>query len=483
MRTVIAHKTLQTKRQSQYFRFHRELTTLVWRLQMEKYRYDKDHHMPAIIFTVSILFSLAFAQLTLADSFGGASRAFNPSDLMDPRLDERMVDLAANADRGERALELIIKDIERTDGKFEPRLYAYLSELGQIKQANKQHLDAIDIFERMQSLTHWADGVYSPLQMESLRLQSRSHAALGKLRNADKIERFHFRVAERGFESEADLISPLWRLGDWQRSSSQYQSALENYDTALEIIDKHDMHVAFQARTLFAKALTEHLAKKCCADKTLQIAMLLSNENREIDDQQTREAILNAADMAVIRGRSDAMSLYRNLASAPAVLLGPRSKDQVSLILQRTKNPSSYMASREVILYKQQPTISLSKTPQETSQFSTGYPVRLCASEIQRKVKTDAQNANFVDVSIEVSPEGKASNVEISGTAHSKLKRYLKSTLVKSAYRPAIEAGQPQAATITFRQHFNRAKPLETGAVADWRGILTEHACQFVAMR
>jgi tetratricopeptide (TPR) repeat protein len=444
-------------------------------LHLGKHKYDKDRTMPKIIYIVSILISLALPQLTLADAFGGSSLAFNPSDLRDPRLDDRMVDVAANADSGERALELIIKDIERTDGKFEPRLYAYLSELGQIKQANQQHVDAIDIFERMQTLTHWADGVYSPLQMESLRFQSRSHAALGRLRDADKIERFHFRVAEQGFENETDLISPLWRLGDWQRASLQYPAALANYDRALEIIDKHDMHVAFQARTLFAKALTEHLAKKCCADKTLEIAMSLSTQSREIDDQQTREAMLNAADMSLIRGRPDAMTLYRNLASAPAVLLGPRSKDQVSLILDRTKNPASHHASTEVILYQQQPTISLGKTAQVAPQFSTGDPVRLCASEVQKE--------SFVDVSIEVSPEGKASNVEISGTVPHQLKRYLKTTLAKSAYRPEIKDGKPQAATLTFRQHFDRAKPLNSAAVADWRGILTEHACQFIAMR
>lgn len=443
------------------------------------HRYDKDHPMPTTIFTVAILISLTFTQPTLADAFDRRTQAFNPSDLMDPRLDDQMVNLAANLDRGERALELIIEGIERTDGKFEPRLYAYLSELGQIKQANQQHLDAIVIFESMQTLTHWADGVYSPLQMESLRLQSSSLVAIGKTRDADKVERFHFRVAEQSLDNANDFISPLWRLGDWQRSSLQYRASLVSYEKALEIIDKHDMDVAYQARTLFAKALTEYLAKKCCADETLRTVMSLSEQSRQIDDQQTRDAILNAADMSVILGRTDAMTLYRHLGSAPAALLGPRSKAQISLILDRTHSPASYTASREVIYYKREPTISFGGTTKVTSQFSTGDPVRLCASEVPSKV----QSETFVDVSVVVSLEGKASNVKISGTAPNKLKRYLKNTLVKSAYRPAIENGEPQTATLNFRQHFNRAKPLHLSAVEDWRGILTEHACQLVAMR
>jgi tetratricopeptide (TPR) repeat protein len=444
-------------------------------LQLRKHCYGKDYLMCNRILTIAILTSLAFAQPTQADAFDSRSRAFNPSDLMDHSLDDKMVNIAENPDRGERALELIIKDIERTDGKFEPRLYGYLSELGQIKQSNQQHLDAIDIFERMQTLTHWADGVYSPLQMESLRLQSRSHTALGKTRNADRIERFHLRVAEQSFDKETDLIFPLWRLAGWQLSSLQYRTALENYERALDIISTHEMDIAYRARTLHAKALTEHLAKKCCSDSTLLTAMSLNKQPLKFDDQQARNVILNAADMAVIRGRSDAMTLYRRLGGAPAALLGPRSKDQIFLLLDRTKGMASDFASKKVINFKQQPTISFGKTPEVVSQFSTGDPVRLCASEVQSE--------SFVEVSVNVSPEGEPSNVKISGDAPNNLKRYLKHTLAKSAYRPEIKNGEALASILTFRQYFDRTRPLQSAKVADWRGILTEHACQFAAMR
>jgi hypothetical protein len=53
----------------------------------------------------------------------------------------------------------------------------------------------------------------------------------------------------------------------------------------------------------------------------------------------------------------------------------------------------------------------------------------------------------------------------------------------KSTYRPVINNGKAQTSTLTFRQHFNRTKPLQYTALADWRGILTEHACQLIAIR
>ena len=110
---------------------------------MGEHRYDKVTPMPTFILFLTLLFTLATSQNTWAD---GVTQAFNPSDLMDPNLEDKMVDLAANPDRGERALTRIIEEIELKEGQFSPRLYAYLSELGQIKQANQQHREAIDLF-------------------------------------------------------------------------------------------------------------------------------------------------------------------------------------------------------------------------------------------------------------------------------------------------------------------------------------------------
>tara|TARA_R110002111_G_scaffold146429_1_gene213134 strand:+ start:818 stop:2119 length:1302 start_codon:yes stop_codon:yes gene_type:complete len=433
--------------------------------------------MPSYLLILSLLLTLVTSHQVNAGNPTKHGSSFNAADLMDPNLDDQMVDLVHRPDRGESTLKRIIRDIEQRDGKFAPRLYGYLNELGRIKQENQQHRAAIEDFQRMQTLTHWADGVFSPLQMESLRLQSRSYASLGKLRDADRIERLHLRVAEESFEDDSELVAPLWRLGDWQLSSLQYRAALKNYNRALEIAEQQHMDLAYKARTLKAKALTEHLAKRCCADETLKSVLQLSKHSKYIDAQTMRQAQLDAADMSVIQGRADALELYRQLDSVPAALLGPRSKDLVIQTLDATLDPFSDISGKEVIYIRKQGTVVFGPQPELISEFSNGDPVRLCAPNGQ------PFNEGFADVSLEISAQGKASNIKVSGTAPYELQRYLKLTLKKSAYRPAFNNGKAMASTLTFRQHFNQAKPLRSAAVADWRDILTEHACQFVAMR
>lgn len=433
--------------------------------------------MPKLILTLTLFVTLATTQTAFAD---GITLGFNPSQLMDPSLDDQMVDLAIMPDRGERALTRIIESIEEEDGQFTPRLYAYLLELGQIKQANQAHREAIDVFQRMQTLTHWADGVYSPLQLESIRLQSRSYEALGRLKDADRLEQFHLRVAEKSAKRDSDLVAPIWRLANWQRASLQYREALKNYERALQIIDAENMGPNYKIQMLKAKALAEHLARSCCADETLLALADLSEHDQYSDTLDRRAAKLNAADMLNIRGRQDAIQHYQGLAQAPAAILGLRDQGEVFEAFDRAESPMDYASGKEVIHVKSSPSFKIGGHQELISAFSSGDPVRLCTADAN--VFRDAPD-NFVDVSIEISPEGRPSNIELSGTAPLKLKRYLRSTLVKSAYRPAIENGVAQTTVLTFRQHFNKARPLKSTSVEDWRGILTEHACQLVAAR
>jgi tetratricopeptide (TPR) repeat protein len=441
------------------------------------YRHDNVLAMPKFILILTLFALLTISQSAFSE---GYSLGFNPSELFDNNLDDQMVSLATSPDRGERALTRLISEIEIQDGQFAPRLYAYLNELALIKQGNQAHREAIDLFQRMQTLTHWADGVFSPLQMESIRLQSTSYVALGRLRDADRLEKFHFHVAEKSSKHGSDLIAPLWRLGDWQRASLQYRKALSNYERALKIIGDEQMDIAYKLRTLKAKALTEHLAHTCCADKTLLAIAGLIESDQFSDELAIREARLNAADMLLIRGEKGAIGHYQDLASAPAAFLGLSNQKQIFDALRRAENPFDYNASKEVLHIKQQASVTLGETPEPSPTFSTGDPVRLCATDLKFfKENPDS----FVDVSIEISPEGKPANIELSGNAPNKLKRYLKTTLIKGAYRPEIENGEPHATTLTFRQHFNKTRSLKSSTVSEWRGILTEHACQLVAAR
>lgn len=406
----------------------------------------------------------------------GIASAYELKHLSDPSLDDFMVTVSAHRDSGLSALQNRIEHIETTEGLYAPSLYGYLVELSRVRQENNQHLEAIDVFQRIQNLTHSLDGVHTPLQLESVRLQSRSRAALGQFVKADKLEKFHLWVAERNYEG-LDLVPSLWRMADWQRTTLQYRASIRHYDRTLSLLESHEPAKVLTVRTLEARALAEHLAKFCCANESLGLA-LENRLNNDFSDQVANEvAMLNLADMHTLynKQKDEAAILYAKLGSAPVALLGPRSQTDYIQALDNANNPLHKNARVEVHYPKKTQTVTFGEKKIRPPTASIGEPVRLCADNVTRD--------GYVDVSMDVSAEGKPQNVMITGNVPIQTKRYLREVLLESRYRPEIKNGVAVTQPLEFRQYFDRTRPLRTDKVSGWRNILAEHACQIVAMR
>jgi hypothetical protein len=414
-----------------------------------------------------LLFVLSLSQFTTA-------QADDLKLMLDPKLDHMMVEWSSHRDSGQAALLTQIEKIEDQEGAFAPTLYGYLSELSRIKQANNQHEEAIDLYQRMQTLTHWAYGIDSPLQMEAIKLQSRSRRALGQFVNADRLERFHLWIAEKNFEGEA-LVPSLWRLADWQRTTLQYRKAMDNYDRTLEVVRTNNLPSVYEVRTLEAKALTEHLARRSSAADSLEQAFESRMSSNFSDYHANQNAKLNLADMQTLYSKKAAREIYAELADLPAALLGPQSQNAYISALDAANNPVQANTRVDVLYPEKAQTFKLDRDKPKPRTASIGEPVRLCSANVAPE--------GFVDVSLQVSAQGKPQNLEIVGTVPRQTKRHLRAVLLESRYRPAFENGEAIAQTIEFRQFFDRTRPLQTDQVARWRDILAEHACQFVAMR
>lgn len=417
-----------------------------------------------------IAVALSAASHSYASSSGNFANLF-----FDPNLDQFMVELGTHRDSGLRALKDRIELIEQSEGQFSPALYGYLAELGRIRHANAQHQEAINVYQRMQTLAHWADGVNSPLQLEAVRLQSRSLIAEGEIVAADKLERFHFRIAEKNFSGE-ELLPSIWRISAWQRMTMQYDKALANYDRTLRIIQNESLSSAYRVRALEAKALTQHLATRCCADESLEAALQDRYNGNFSDHADNQAAVLNLADLATLYNSKGASSLYARLDNVPVALLGPKSNSAYLKAIDSVTQNQFLSVRSEVWYPKEEHGMTFSSKPETKPEPATiGDPVRLCTSQIKRE--------GFVDVSMDISETGKPRNLTITGKVSSKTKKYLRAILLKSRYRPEFQDGEAVAATLEFRQYFDRAKPIRSDQVAGWRDLLAEHACQVVAMR
>lgn len=390
----------------------------------------------------------------------------------DPGMDEFIVELSTYRDSGRTVLRDRIQEIEKTEGQFSPRLYGYLAELGRIHRASAEYDLAIDAFQRMQTLTHWADGVDSPWQLESVRLQSRSMIAKGKLHEADKLERFHYRVSEKNFHGE-DLLPSIWRIGMWQRMTMQYNKALDSYDQALALIETEQLPSAYAVQAMEAKALTEHLAKRCCASQSLENALAGRLNSDFSDEVANQTALLNLADLKILYAARDTEALFTQVENAPAALLGPKSKNAYLKALDSVDRPMQQLHT-EVWYPEKTATFTFGKET-EPEPITIGEPVRLCTNKIESE--------GFVDVSLDVAVDGTAKNVTITGEAPHMTKKYLRAVLLKSRYRPEIRNGEAVEQTLAFRQYFDRAKPVRSDLVSGWRDLIAEHACQIMAMR
>ena len=383
----------------------------------------------------------------------------------------------------EAELARLIEQTQQQEGRFTPLLYGLLDELGRAQQNRGDHRAALDSFVYMQTLTHWRDGVNTPLQMDSLRLMSHSYLALGKFKRADVVERLHLRVALLNNEDDtSQWVRPLWRMADWQRSSQQYTRALKNYDKALEVITDNHMPYDFLVRTLRAKALTQHLANKCCATELLAELANLSARSPTADNFDKRRSRLEVADLLMLEGQPEAAaSQYKFVHHAPASVIGIKDRASVMKLFNDLHNPLTSNLEVETIRPIAR-AISLDTHEKESKASSLGYPIRLCSTGLDKYVDKKADTDIFADVRIDVSAKGRAEQIDITGNASLKLKRYLRYTLRESRYRPDIDAeGNLQAASISFRQYFDRTAPLEVQEVPDWSGILIEHACQNLA--
>lgn len=403
-------------------------------------------------------------------------RAFESNEFIDPHLEQFLANISTQPDDGLRALEDKITEIENQSGQFAPLLYGYVERLAELKQANNEYTQAVDLYQRMQTLTHWADGVNSPLQLGALRQQSRALVALGQVVKADRLERFHLQIAEKNY-SNAALIPSIWRLADWQRSTMQYRKSLKNYDRALDTVEQQSLAPSLKVRTLEAKALAQYLSKTGSPQQTLAQALDIRMEDEYSDLLANRNAKLNLADLYTLKKDSAAMSLYSELNDAPVALLGPRNQQEYLSALNAAENPNLATAHMDIRYPKKTESFKFrSDTEQaQPTTSSIGEPVRLCA--------TNVSATGFVDVTMKISANGRPSDLEIVGQVPHRTKRYLREVLMDSRYRPEIKNGQPVEQELEFRQYFDKAKPLASHQVSGWRDILAEHACHTLASR
>lgn len=130
--------------------------------------------------------------------------------------------------------------IEGRVGTLNRRLVVPLRGLGLIYFERQQHDLAAVVLERAIQVSHRAEGLFNPDQMDLLLHLAETLTQLGQLPRAQHYLQYAVRVAEQSYGAEDTRVAePLSELGRWYSRVGAYYSSRRTYLQAVDIIEKN----------------------------------------------------------------------------------------------------------------------------------------------------------------------------------------------------------------------------------------------------
>jgi hypothetical protein len=356
--------------------------------------------------------------------------------------------------------------------------------------ASGYHAEAVVAIQQLQGIIHRVHGVNSLEQTQSLLWLIESYTALNQIEEVDRQHQFLFGLAERSFdEKDPRLQYARLRLASWYLRSTRYRPALSLYKdiskwAELDLPQHAEERNDVLLHALRREALTRYVAGICCASKPLRRARDLVKESDNFDFEDKQMAQQDYLNILMLERRpKDALPFLQSLAQeqngVPPTLLGfPRPSDMASviqgLIYQRDEGVRPY--------YPAVTENDLRTEPTQHFPSVLGYPMPMCGMHFQKLLGGDRREGLaelYIDVSLRVNSSGNARDIEMTGTANSKIRRYIKYALRKSRFRPGITAtGEIDPTRYEFRQVFTPPETIQGEGVGSWNRLLASHTCQ-----
>jgi len=367
-----------------------------------------------------------------------------------------------------QTLEARIHEQEMQDGRYSLTLYQPLRALGKFQLKYGSYEKAIDTFRRMQHITHRQYGVNTEKQLESIDLLVAGLAARKDYLAVDAQQHFQYRLANMAFAvNNPQRVSAELKLADWYRSTSRHDSALGLYQNARNSLIDIDPNA--EIRILRSEALTTYLSGKCCAADHLSKALDVVVSNQADAALETTVALTDFNDMKLLEQPNLQTDLSQK--NQNAKFLGFSDSKDLLRLMSLTKS-RDLRSDMYVDFGEQQvngPGVS-----------TVGYPLSMCGTTFEELVRSHHDNLE-VDVTLTVNSHGRPAQIEISGKAPGRLKRFLKDSLKLARYRTATdETGKFVASELSFRQSFDQQSLNGTSStpVNEWSQVLVAQTCQ-----
>ena len=290
--------------------------------------------------------------------------------------------------------------------------------------------DAEDTFRRAQHITHRQKGVYNKDQLPMISYLTAANLRQRDPLAADQQQRFSLKIAVQSYGPDSiEILPTLARLGGYFASrgntiplasdtelrlqrSILFKDSINMYRRAIEIIEinygANDLRLLTPLRGLASARMFEITQRRYAEAALLRsLEIVDSNPNSDLTDRA--QAMVDLGDLYIITSDERAQQTYLNAWE----------------ILQETPKTQQLAATLFGSPIRLYPTIApflyLNRTPNAV----------------------DPSDELFIDLQYDVSPDGRATNIEvIEKNVPNEQVRLLRATLRASRYRPRILNGE-----------------------------------------
>lgn len=336
--------------------------------------------------------------------------------------------------------------------------------LGTSLQSQHQHAEAIEVFERSLHINRVNDGLYSLSQEAILEKLIESHTELKNWDELDKAYQKLYWINKRSHgDNSPKLLNLIDRVGRWHLKAYELRSdegafrhllGAENlYNKSVSIIEqtsnRHDLRLI---NALYGIALTNYQiaveASRAEDFREIRTSFRESNRTRRLlQQEQARQDLIH---QSFIRGKEALSRVVEIQANNPILPVDTQAMamthlgDWYLLFNKRNTATTTYEQAHQLMLND--------GIKQETIDQLFGQPRTLPAIRLplENEDKTLPENPPYVLASFDVSPSGKARNIEIlesrpsDSTSHH---RRARKSIAATRFRPRYENGKPVMTT------------------------------------
>ena len=369
--------------------------------------------------------------------------------------------------------EELIEQLEISGGVYDSQLSEVLAGLGNIYQSLNRHGDAIDIFNRALHITRVNEGLNSLGQLAMIEKLIESNSNLKNWKELSRLHHNLYWISKRQHGDNSDKLLPVIdRIGRWYLKAyeldpnsaalSHLLNAEELYNKSVQIVElqggENDMRLI---NSLYGIALTNYqiASQVSNAEDLNDIRTGFRDANRTRRALQLEQARQDMILRSYIKGREamkKIVSIHANNPILPAdthAMALTHLGDWYLLFNKRNSAAETYKRAYAV----------LEEDGYEQQKIDTlfGQPRTLPAIRLPVHNQEDLvpENPPWVVASFDVSPSGKATNIQIVEASiedNVSYKRRAKRSIAATKFRPRYENGEPVLTTgVSLRYVFN----------------------------